>query len=179
MRGDVSSQFLTGLLMVLPLVAHDRDVVVAVEGELISKPYIEITLALLARFGVQVRREGWSRFTIPAGSQYVSPGEVDVEGDASGASYFIATGAIAGTGEGVRIDGVAAPRQGDMVSPMPLQAMGATSRWAPTAGAPGPVAAQGHRVGLRGHPRCRAMTRPAWPVSPKAARCCAASRAGA
>ena len=125
-RGDVSSQFLTGLLMALPLVAHDRDVVVAVEGELISKPYIEITLALLARFGVQVRREGWSRFTIPAGSQYVSPGEVDVEGDASGASYFIATGAIAGTGEGVRIDGVgSASVQGDVAFADAARAMGA------------------------------------------------------
>ena len=65
-RGDVSSQFLTALLMALPLVAQD-DVVIDVVGELISRPYIEITLNLLARFGVRVQRDGWQRFTIPAG----------------------------------------------------------------------------------------------------------------
>ena len=71
-RGDVSSQFLTALLMALPLVAT-QDIVIEVVGELISKPYIEITLNLLARFGITVRREGWQRFTIPAGSRYQSP----------------------------------------------------------------------------------------------------------
>jgi 3-phosphoshikimate 1-carboxyvinyltransferase len=93
-RGDVSSQFLTALLMALPLVAT-RDIVIDVVGELISRPYIEITLNLLERFGVLVRREGWQRFTIPAGSQLRSPGEIHVEADASSASYFIALGAIA------------------------------------------------------------------------------------
>jgi 3-phosphoshikimate 1-carboxyvinyltransferase len=93
-RGDVSSQFLTALLMALPLVA-DGDVVIEVTGELISRPYIEITLNLLARFNVQVRREAWQRFTIPAGSKLLSPGVVHVEADASSASYFIAFGAIA------------------------------------------------------------------------------------
>lgn len=93
-RGDVSSQFLTALLMALPLVAVN-DVVIDVVGELISRPYIEITLNLLARFGVQVRRDGWQRFTIPAGSQLTSPGVIHVEADASSASYFIALGAIA------------------------------------------------------------------------------------
>ncbi len=93
-RGDVSSQFLTSLLMALPLVA-ERDIRIEVSGELISKPYIEITLNLLARFGIQVQRDGWQSFTIPASSTYQSPGEIHVEGDASSASYFVALGAIA------------------------------------------------------------------------------------
>ena len=93
-RGDVSSQFLTALLMALPLVAQ-QDIRIEVVGELISKPYIEITLNLLTRFGISVRREGWEAFTIPAGSRYQSPGEIHVEGDASSASYFIALGALA------------------------------------------------------------------------------------
>ncbi|MFV0677790.1 bifunctional 3-phosphoshikimate 1-carboxyvinyltransferase/cytidylate kinase [Variovorax sp. tm] len=116
-RGDVSSQFLTALLLGLPLAAAN-DIVIEVVGELISKPYIEITLNLLARFGIQVHRDGWERFTIPAGSRYSSPGEIHVEADASSASYFIALGAIA-TGvsgkEGIRIEGVGADSiQGDI-----------------------------------------------------------------
>ncbi len=106
-RGDVSSQFLTALLMALPLVAKDRDITIQVTGELISKPYIEITLNLLARYGITVQREGWQRFTIPAGSRYQSPGVLHVEADASSASYFIALGAIAAdAGAPVRIEGV-------------------------------------------------------------------------
>ncbi|MCW5653646.1 bifunctional 3-phosphoshikimate 1-carboxyvinyltransferase/cytidylate kinase [Hydrogenophaga sp.] len=109
-RGDVSSQFLTALLLALPLVAQTQDIVIDVVGELISRPYIEITLNLLARFGVQVQRQGWQRFTIPAGCRYQSPGEIAVEGDASSASYFIALGAIApaapGADEGITIEGV-------------------------------------------------------------------------
>ena len=93
-RGDMSSQFLTALLMALPLVA-DQDIYVEVVGELISRPYIEITLNLLAKFGIHVRRDNWQSFTIPAGSQYRSPGEIYIEGDASSASYFIALGVIA------------------------------------------------------------------------------------
>ena len=107
-RGDVSSQFLTALLMALPLVAQ-QDIRLEVVGELISKPYIEITLNLLQRFGIQVQREGWQSFTVPAGSQYASPGEVHVEADASSASYFIALGAIGAgaTGKnGLKIEGV-------------------------------------------------------------------------
>jgi len=116
-RGDVSSQFLTALLLALPLAAAD-DIVIEVIGELISKPYIEITLNLLARFGIQVQRDGWERFTIPAGSRYSSPGDIHVEADASSASYFIALGAIA-TGvpgrNGIRIEGVGADSiQGDI-----------------------------------------------------------------
>lgn len=113
-RGDVSSQFLTALLMALPLVAQQQAVVIDVVGELISRPYIEITLNLLSRFGVTVQRDGWQRFTIPAGSRYRSPGRIPVEGDASSASYFIALGAIAKSTEGITIEGVGqASIQGD------------------------------------------------------------------
>ena len=116
-RGDVSSQFLTALLLGLPLAAR-KDIVIEVVGELISKPYIEITLNLLARFGIAVRREGWERFTIPAGSRYSSPGDIHVEADASSASYFIALGAIATGASGqdsIRIEGVGADSiQGDI-----------------------------------------------------------------
>ena len=122
-RGDVSSQFLTALLLALPLVAR-QDVVIEVAGELISKPYVEITLNLLARFGVQVRRDGWQRFTIPAGSRYVTPGEIHVEADASSASYFAAAGAIASP-QGVRILGVGLDSiQGDIRFLDAVQAMG-------------------------------------------------------
>ena len=113
-RGDVSSQFLTALLMALPLAAKTQDILIEVVGELISKPYIDITLNLLARYGIAVQREGWQRFTIPAGSHYQSPGSIHVEADASSASYFIALGAIA-KGEGIRIQGVGADSiQGDI-----------------------------------------------------------------
>jgi 3-phosphoshikimate 1-carboxyvinyltransferase len=113
-RGDVSSQFLTALLMSLPLAAQ-KDIVIEVVGELISKPYIEITLNLLARYGIKVKRDGWQRFTISAGSHYTSPGEIHVEADASSASYFIALGALAATDQAVRIQGVGASSiQGDI-----------------------------------------------------------------
>lgn len=107
-RGDVSSQFLTALLLALPLAAREREVTVQVEGELISRPYIHITLALLERFGVAVQRQGWERFVIPEGSRYQSPGEVWVEADASSASYFIAAGALSAPegGEGLVIEGL-------------------------------------------------------------------------
>jgi len=93
-RGDVSSQFLTALLMALPLAKQKATIEVV--GELISKPYIEITLNLMAKFGIQVERNGWQSFTIPANSSYHSPSQIFVEGDASSASYFLAAGAIAG-----------------------------------------------------------------------------------
>ena len=127
-RGDVSSQFLTALLMSLPLVAS-RDITIEVVGELISRPYIEITLNLLERFGIQVRREGWQRFIIPEGSQYRSPGDIHVEADASSASYFIALGALAAAAPdqpGVRIEGVGADSiQGDIRFVDAARAMGA------------------------------------------------------
>ena len=113
-RGDVSSQFLTALLMALPLAAKTQDIVIEVVGELISKPYIDITLNLLARYGIAVKRDGWQRFTIPEGCRYQSPGTIHVEADASSASYFIALGAIA-EGDGIRIQGVGADSiQGDI-----------------------------------------------------------------
>ena len=123
-RGDVSSQFLTALLLALPLVAK-QDIVIEVVGELISKPYIEITLHLLQRFGVHIQRDGWQRFTVPAGSRYLSPGVLPVEADASSASYFIALGAIA-SADGVRIQGVGADSiQGDIRFTDAARAMGA------------------------------------------------------
>ena len=125
-RGDVSSQFLTALLLALPLISEQADVVIEVQGELISKPYVDITLNLLARFGIQVQRQGWQRFVIPQGSRYQSPGDVHVEGDASSASYFIALGAIAATDKAVRIEGVgAASIQGDIEFVAAARAMGA------------------------------------------------------
>lgn len=127
-RGDVSSQFLTGLLMALPLTGVETTVEVI--GELISKPYIEITLAIMARFGVQVQRDGWSRFVVPAGSRYVSPGTVYVEGDASSASYFLALGAIGGGP--VRVEGVGRDSiQGDVRFAEALVAMGARIEMGP------------------------------------------------
>jgi 3-phosphoshikimate 1-carboxyvinyltransferase len=127
-RGDVSSQFLTALLMALPLVAK-QGVVIEVTGELISRPYIEITLNLLARFNVHVKREAWQRFTIPAGSKLLSPGEVHVEADASSASYFIALGAISTGASGqksIKVLGVGADSiQGDIRFIDAAQLMGA------------------------------------------------------
>ncbi len=127
-RGDVSSQFLTALLMALPLVA-EKDIVIEVVGELISRPYIEITLKLLARFGVQVKRDGWQRFTIPAGCRLQSPGDIHVEADASSASYFIALGSIATGARGqnsIKILGVGADSiQGDIRFMDAAQQMGA------------------------------------------------------
>lgn len=117
-RGDVSSQFLTALLMALPLAAASQDIRIDVVGELISRPYIEITLQLLARFGVHVVREGWQSFTIAAGSQFRSPGVLHVEADASSASYFVALGALAQPSSQhscLRLEGVGADSiQGDI-----------------------------------------------------------------
>ena len=121
-RGDVSSQFLTALLMALPLL--NSEITVEVVGELISKPYIEITLAMMSRFGVEVRRDGWRSFTVMAGSRYVSPGMIYVEGDASSASYFLAAGAIGGGP--LRIEGVGSGSiQGDVRFADALALMGA------------------------------------------------------
>ncbi len=124
-RGNVSSQYLTALLLALPLLG--RRMVVDIVGELISKPYIEITLKTLQKFGVEVTREGWSRFTLPA-ARYRSPGEIFVEGDASAASYFLAAGAISGLGEdgAVRVEGVGRDSiQGDVRFADTLREMGA------------------------------------------------------
>ena len=121
-RGDVSSQFLTALLMALPLAG--RQITIEVIGELISRPYVDITLDLMARFGVAIERDGWSSFTIPAQSTLVSPGDIFVEGDASSASYFLAAGAIGGGP--VRVEGVGRGSiQGDVGFANALTQMGA------------------------------------------------------
>ena len=119
-RGDVSSQFLTALLMALPLIGQQA--VIEVVGELISKPYIEITLNLMAKFGVKVARDGWQRFTIPANNNYTSPNLIYVEGDASSASYFLAAGAIGGNIDVQGID--ASSIQGDIKFAEALSQMG-------------------------------------------------------
>ncbi len=126
-RGDVSSQFLTALLMALPL--GGKAARVEVQGELISKPYVEITLNVMRRFGVEVRRTGWRYFDVPAAA-YRAPGEFFVEGDASSASYFLAAGAIGGGP--VRVEGVGKDSiQGDVRFTEVLERMGAkVSRFA-------------------------------------------------
>ncbi|HKO87345.1 MAG TPA: 3-phosphoshikimate 1-carboxyvinyltransferase [Burkholderiales bacterium] len=125
-RGDVSSQFLTALLMAAPLTK--RKLRIEVVGELISKPYIEITLNLMARFGVQVKREDWAAFEIDAGQRYRSPSVIHVEGDASSASYFLAAGAI--SGGPVRVDGVGRHSiQGDIRFAEVVERMGGQVRF--------------------------------------------------
>jgi 3-phosphoshikimate 1-carboxyvinyltransferase len=144
-RGDVSSQFLTALLMALPLVAR-RPIVIEVVGELISKPYIEITLNLLARFGVSVTRENWQRFTIPAAAPYRSPGAIHVEADASSASYFVALGAIGAQAGSIRIEGVGEDSiQGDIRFVDAARQMGAQ---------------------VNGGPNSLEIRRGAWPLRP-------------
>lgn len=126
-RGDVSSQFVTGMLIALPLTGART--ILSVEGDLVSKPYVEITLNTLRRFGVEVERHGWTTFTVPAGARYASPGEIYVEGDASSASYFLAAGAISGIAGGgpVRVEGVGrASIQGDIRFAETLERMGAS-----------------------------------------------------
>ena len=126
-KGNVSSQYLTGLLLSAPLLG--RAVTIRVEGELISKPYVEITLNLMRRFGVEVKREDWRSFTVPA-TVYRSPGEIEVEGDASSASYFLAAGAL---GHGpVRVEGVGRNSiQGDVRFAEALARMGAEIGFGP------------------------------------------------
>ena len=129
-KGDVSSQFLTGLLMALPLSGsvEDEMLTITVIGELISRPYIELTIALMARFGVRVEREEWGHFALHPGQRYRSPGNIFVEGDASSASYFLAAGAI-GTGP-VRVEGLGlGSLQGDVHFAEALEKMGARIRW--------------------------------------------------
>ena len=127
-RGDASSQFLTGILQSAPLLARERELVIEVEGELISKPYIDLSLALMQRFGVEVARSGTDsgapRFTVAAGAAYRSPGTFEVEGDASSASYFLALGALAGGP--VRVHGMGrSSLQGDVRFVEVMSAMGA------------------------------------------------------
>ncbi|NYT61399.1 3-phosphoshikimate 1-carboxyvinyltransferase [Alcaligenaceae bacterium] len=125
-KGSVSSQFLTALLLAAPIHTGTatHDLIIEVEGELISQPYILITLNLMAQFGVQVQRQGWQRFTVPAGARYKSPGKVHIEGDASTASYFMALGAIGGGP--LHIHGAGSQSiQGDMAFADVIESMGA------------------------------------------------------
>lgn len=128
-RGNISSQFLTALLMAAPLA--ENDLIINVEGELVSKPYIDITLHSMQLFGIKVENENYKRFTIKAGQTYVSPGDVMVEGDASSASYFLAAAAIAGGT--VRVYGVGSESvQGDKAFADVLAQMGAKVNYGPT-----------------------------------------------
>ncbi|MBM3360301.1 MAG: 3-phosphoshikimate 1-carboxyvinyltransferase [Betaproteobacteria bacterium] len=120
-RGDISSQFLTALLMAIPLTK--KEVSIEIIGDLISKPYIDITLNLMNRFGVQVKKIDWQYFVIPSSEGYVSPGEIFVEGDASSASYFLAAGALAGD---IEVKGIGKNSiQGDIKFTEALTLMGA------------------------------------------------------
>jgi 3-phosphoshikimate 1-carboxyvinyltransferase len=120
-RGNISSQFVSAVLMALPWAGEAA--CVEIDGDLISKPYVGLTLGLMERFGVIVEREEWRSFDIPAGAGYVSPGEVEVEGDASSASYFMAAGALGGGP--VRMEGVGRSSvQGDVHFYRVVAAMG-------------------------------------------------------
>lgn len=125
-KSDVSSQFLSGLLMAAPLAAAGAGITIAPQGRLISQPYVGMTIAVMQRFGVTVERIG-DGFRVPRAS-YQSPGRYRVEGDASGASYFLALGAIAGGP--VRVEGVGrASVQGDVRFADVLEKMGARIEW--------------------------------------------------
>jgi len=128
-RGHASSQFLTGILQSAPLLAREQDLVIEVEGELISRPYIDLSLELMRRFSVAVQSDttalGAPRFTIRAGASYRAPGVFAVEGDASSASYFLALGLL--SGGPVRVQGMgSASLQGDRRFAEVMSAMGAT-----------------------------------------------------
>ncbi len=129
-RGDVSSQFISALLMALPQVTARarRTATLDVVGKLISSPYVAITLNLMARFGVTVERDEWRSFRVPAGARYASPGALQVEGDASAASYFLAAGVIGGGP--VRVTGVGRQSiQGDVAVADVLSRMGGDIRY--------------------------------------------------
>lgn len=124
--GSVSSQFLTALLMTVPLATQDTQI--SIQGDLVSKPYIDITLHMMKAFGIEVRHENYQRFFVAGRQQYRSPGDYLVEGDASSASYFLAAAAI--KGGVVRVTGVGRNSvQGDIRFADVLEKMGATVRW--------------------------------------------------
>ena len=124
--GSVSSQFLTALLMAAPL--FSGDVTIRIKGELVSKPYIDVTLDTMAKFGVTVENDNYQTFTVSGDAKYIAPGKFMVEGDASSASYFLAAGAI--KGGTVRVTGIGQNSiQGDIRFADVLEAMGATVVW--------------------------------------------------
>ncbi|OOF45310.1 3-phosphoshikimate 1-carboxyvinyltransferase [Rodentibacter trehalosifermentans] len=123
--GSISSQFLTALLMAAPLAENDMEIEII--GDLVSKPYIDITLAMMKDFGVEVENHGYQTFHIKANQQYISPGKYLVEGDASSASYFLAAGAIKGK---VKVTGIGKNSiQGDRLFAEVLEKMGAKITW--------------------------------------------------
>lgn len=124
--GSISSQFLTAFLMAAPLAQSDT--VIRIKGDLVSKPYIDITLHIMAQFGVEVENRNYQEFVVRGNQTYVSPGELLVEGDASSASYFLAAAAIKG-GE-VKVTGIGKKSiQGDIQFADALAAMGADIEW--------------------------------------------------
>lgn len=124
--GSVSSQFLTALLMTAPLAPNDT--VISIKGDLVSKPYIDITLHLMKTFGVEVENQSYQRFVVRGAKQYQSPGNYLVEGDASSASYFLAAGAI--KGGTVKVTGIGRNSvQGDIRFADVLEKMGAVVTW--------------------------------------------------
>lgn len=124
--GSVSSQFLTALLMTAPLAPQDT--VITIKGELVSRPYIDITLHLMKTFGVEVENQSYQHFVVRGAQQYQSPGNYLVEGDASSASYFLAAGAI--KGGTVKVTGIGRNSvQGDIHFADVLEKMGATVTW--------------------------------------------------
>jgi 3-phosphoshikimate 1-carboxyvinyltransferase len=124
--GSISSQFLTAFLMSAPLAQHETKIVI--KGDLVSKPYIDITLHIMAQFGVTVTNHNYQEFVIQPNQQYTSPGELLVEGDASSASYFLAAAAIKG-GE-IKVTGIGKKSiQGDVQFADALEKMGAEIEW--------------------------------------------------
>ena len=123
--GSVSSQFLTALLMASPMASADTEIEII--GELVSKPYIDITLNMMKIFGVDVENQNYERFVVKGNQQYQSPETFLVEGDASSASYFLAAGAIKGC---VKVTGVGKNSiQGDRLFADVLEKMGAKITW--------------------------------------------------
>ncbi|ACS86026.1 3-phosphoshikimate 1-carboxyvinyltransferase [Musicola paradisiaca] len=124
--GSVSSQFLTALLMTAPLAPQDTRI--TIQGDLVSKPYIDITLHMMKAFGVDVTNAEYRTFAIAGNQHYRAPGDYLVEGDASSASYFLAAAAI--RGGTVRVTGVGRKSvQGDVRFADVLEKMGAQIRW--------------------------------------------------
>ncbi len=135
LRGDVSSQFLTALLQVAPY-AHTT-VEIEIVGELISKPYIDITRSVMASFGVEMVNDGYRRLSVPSGQRYAGR-EFAVEADASNASYFLAAAAV--TGGTVTLDNLGTDSiQGDIKFVDVLERMGCTVKRGPQITLTGPA----------------------------------------
>ena len=125
-QGNISSQFLTALLMAAPLAKNDMEIVVI--DELVSKPYIKITLHLMKLFGVDVENNNFESFIVKGNQSYQSPRQIMVEGDASSASYFLAAAAI--KGGSIKVNGVGTNSvQGDVKFADTLEMMGAKVDW--------------------------------------------------